>query len=244
MNQKLRNQLLFFGSTAVLGVLSMGLYGYMLANCFDEKGLLIAGNLPGKLLWAVGLAYGLVLALTTRTIGGDGTFGENFSRCLLRGGMMTAAGGLLVLTVPELGLEPVWKLALGYAAAVCMVWLGLRRMLGRGPLFGPAGVVCLFFMVLLVHEYGQWSASPKTYLYAYRLLALVLSMLCAFHRTCCDASIIQRRKLLLTAFAGAFCAINAMVGAPQPMLYGLMALWNLGAACTTGVLPADVAEEV
>ncbi len=244
MNLKLRNQLLFFGSTLVLGALSMGLYGYMLETCFDEKGLLIGGNLPGRLLWAAGLGFCAVLLLTLRTVGGDGSFGENFSRCLLRGALMVASGGALALVVPALELDASWKIALGYAAAGSMVWVGLCRMLGRGPFFGPSAVVCLFFMLELVNEYGHWSASPKLYLYAYQLLALVLVMLCAFHRACCDAGIIQRRKLLFTAFAGAYCALAAMVVAREPLLYLSIALWSLGAACTTGILPPDAQEEV
>ncbi len=236
MNLKLRNRLLFFGSTAVLGGLSMGVYGSLLHTCIDEKGLLV----PGALLWLLaGLAavYGAVLLYAVSTVGGDGA--DPAAPCIPKGLMQIAAGCLLALQVSGLGLDAGWKVLLAYGGAGAMVFLGVCRMLGRKPTFVPGLAVCVMFMLLLIGEYTRWSASPKLYLYAYRMLCHVFAMLCAFHRTCWDAGILQRKKLLLTAFAAAFCAIATLPSASDPMVYVAIALWSLGAACTTGVLPRE-----
>ena len=66
----LRNRILFFGVTGAAGLASLMLHNYMMDNCFDAKGLLIDGNLPGRLLWVVGIGFAVFLALMLRTIGG------------------------------------------------------------------------------------------------------------------------------------------------------------------------------
>ena len=50
-----RNRILFFGVTGLTGLAKLMLHRYMMANCFAAKGLLIAGNLPGTLLWVLGV---------------------------------------------------------------------------------------------------------------------------------------------------------------------------------------------
>lgn len=243
MNHKLRNRLLFFGPTVLLGGLSVLLHQYMMANCLDAKGLLIAGNLPGRLLWIIGIVFGAGLGLTVRTVGGEGSYGDNFSRCLLRGVLMTAAGCILIRAVPELGLLPGWQTVLAYAAAAGMAVQGICRMLGRRPAAGFGGVVCLFYMLMLVTNYRVRGADPQLHEYAYQLLACILLMLCSFHRTCCDAGIIQRKKLLFTGFAAAFCAIAALSGTFQRSFFLASALWSLGCVCSVAVLPPDPEEE-
>ncbi len=243
MNQKLCNRLIFFLPTVVLGGLSLVLHTLMLANCFDDRGLLIPGNVFGRMMWVAGIAYGMMLLLVLRGVGGNGTYADNFPRSLWQGGLMAAAGALLTLTLPKLELVIFWQQLLAMGAAASMVLLGLVRMSGRKPVFGLSSLVCLMYMLLLVNDYRGWSSSPKVYIYAYQLLALVLAMLCAFHRTCADAGILQRKKFLFTAFAGTFCAIAALTTAPVPELYLSTALWNMGCVCTTSYLPPDPAEE-
>jgi hypothetical protein len=68
-------------------------------------------------------------------------------------------------------------------------------------------------------------------------------MLCSFHRTCCDAGIIQRRKLLFTGMTAAFCAIVALATDFQRGFYLASALWALGALGTVSQLPPDPEEE-
>ena len=256
----LRNRMILFGGTLAAGLASLGLHRYMMGFCFDDRGLLLEGNLPGKLLWAVGAAFVLMLALTLRSIGGDGSYEDNFPADWLGGGLMLAAGLCLAWAVPGLELyvqPPVmegmaltiaqvtgWMAKyLPWTAAACMAVLGGFRMAGRKPwpIFG--GVICLFYMLMLVTNYRLWSADPQLHTYAYQLLAEVLLMLASFHRTCCDGGIIQRKKLLATGLGAAVCCMAALSGGFQWWFFLASGLWSLGSMCHVEVLPPDPEEE-
>jgi peptidoglycan/LPS O-acetylase OafA/YrhL len=94
-----------------------------------------------------------------------------------------------------------------------------------------------------VTDYRLWSADPQIHSYAYQLLAEVLLMLCAFHRTSCDGGILQRRKLLFTGLAAAVCAMAALSMDFHRPFFLASALWGLGCIGTTAVLPPDPKEE-
>ena len=256
----LRNRILLFGGTLAAGLLSLGLHRYMMEYCFDDKGLLLEGNLPEKLLWAVGIGFVALLVLVLRSIGGDGTYTDSFPPCYLSGGLMIAAGAAMVWAIPGLVLTaqpPVTdglSLAvadftaqavryLPWAAAVSMAVLGVYRMLGKRPwpIFG--GIICLFYMLMLVTNYRLWSADPQLQDYAYQLLAGVLLMLCSFHRTCCDAGVIQRKKLLATGLGAAVCCMASLSGDFQWGFYLASGLWAAGSMCHVAVLPPDPEED-
>ena len=256
----LRNRVIFFGGTLAAGLLSLGLNRYMLENFIDDKGLLVAGNLPGKLLWVVAIAFVVGLAYMLRTIGGDGSYEDNFPPCYLSGGLMIAAGLLMAWAVPGLALGVPTPMAQGMAmginvltdwaakflpwlAAASMVVLGGLRMAGRKPWPMLSGSITLFYMLMLVTNYRLWSADPQLHTYAYQLLAEVLLMLCSFHRTCCDAGIIQRRKLLATGLGAAFCCMAALAGDFQVGFFLASGLWAAGSMCHVAVLPPDPEEE-
>lgn len=257
-----RNRILFFGSAAAVGFAALGLHGYMLKHCIDAKGLLIAGNLPGKLLWVLCIGFGAALWAMLTTIGGDGSYEDNFPRCTLSGGLMIAAGAALAMALPELGAGQAVPAAgqaaqgaairaalssvavlLPYAAVAAMVILGVCRMMGKRPCFLISGAVCLFYMMELVDDYRLWSADPKFYTYAFPMLAGVLLMLCSFHRTCCDGGVIQRRKLLFTGLSAAVCSIASLSIGFQTWFYISGALWAMGSMCAPAVLPPDPEEE-
>ena len=256
----LRNRIMFFGGTLAAGLLSLGLNRYMLENFIDDKGLLVAGNLPGKLLWVVAIAFVVGLAYMLRTIGGDGSYEENFPPCYLSGGLMIAAGLWMAWAVPALALGVPTPMAQGMAmgisvltdwaakflpwlAAASMVVLGGLRMAGKKPWPILSGGITLFYMLMLVTNYRLWSADPQLHTYAYQLLAEVLLMLCSFHRTCCDAGIIQRRKLLATGLGAAFCCMAALAGDFQVGFFLASGLWAAGSMCHVAVLPPDPEEE-
>lgn len=255
----LRNRVLFFGTSMAVAFTALGLHRYMTTNCFDDKGLLIGGNLPGKLLWVIAVGFTVALWAMLTTIGGDGSYADNFPRCTLSGSLMIAAGVALFFAIPTLGAEPdptavylipVVQAVMGgavallpYAAAASMVILGLYRMAGRRPVPLFSGAVCLFYMLMLVSNYRLWSADPKFYEYAFPMLAGVLLMLCSFHRTSCDAGIIQRKKLLFTGLTGAVCATVSLSLGLMPLFYISGALWGAGSMCNPAVLPPDPEEE-
>ena len=256
----LRNRILLFGSTLAAGIASLGVHRYMMEHCFDERGLLVAGTLPVKLLWAIGIAFVAILVLTLRSIGGDGSYADNFPADSVSGGLMLAAGVVLAWAVPGLDTDHMQPVAEGLAlaitaamdkaaavlpwlAAACMAVLGGFRMAGKRPwpIFG--GIICLFYMLTLVSNYRIWSADPRLYAYAYPLLAEVLLMLAAFHRTCCDALVFQRKKLLATGLGAAVCCIAALSGGFQWRFFLASALWALGSMCHMAVLPPDPEEK-
>ena len=257
----IRNKLIVYGATLTAGFASLGLHRYMMENCIDAKGLLIAGNLPGRLLLLVGAAFSLTLLFMLRTLGGNGEYADIFPRDLGSGLLMIAAGAALAMAVPGLdrsappaaaplsALSGLWEkfsagclTALPWLAAASMAALGLCRILGRRGWFGFGGLICLFYMLMLVSNYRLWSADPQLQDYAYQLLAGVLLMLCSFHRTCCDAGIIQRRRLLFTGLAAAFCALAALSMDFQRGFYLASAMWALGSLCSTAQLPPDPEE--
>jgi len=252
-----RNKLFFFGSTLAAGLCSLGLHRYMMDSFLDSKGLLISGNLPGRLLILVGLLFAGALLWKLRGLGGDGTYADNFPKNTASGLLMIAAGVVLAAAAPGLmqpaapGAELVaWArlfeqltdaamTALPWLAAVSMAVLGLFRMKGRKPAPWFSGVVCLFYMMLLVTNYRLWSADPQLQDYAYQLLAGVLLMLCSFHRTCCDAGIIQRKKLVITGLLAAVCCMASISMPFQQQFYLASALWSAGCICLPAVLPPD-----
>lgn len=253
----IRNKIIFYGSTLAAGLCSLGLHRYMMDNCFDAKGLMIAGNLPGRLLVLVGAVFAGVLLLMLRSLGGNGEYADNFPRDPASGLLMTAAGLLLAAAIPSLAQPPapagtmaawvtlfeqftdICMTALPWLAAASMVVLGLCRMLGKRPSPWFGGIVCLFYMLMLVTNYRLWSADPQLQDYAYQLLSGVMLMLCAFHRTCCDAGVIQRRKLIFTGLAAAFCATAALSMEFIRLFYLASALWALGCICSVEELPRD-----
>ena len=256
----LRNRILLFGGALAAGLASLGLHHYMTEFCMDGRGLLLEGNLPGKLLWAVGIAFLVLLTAVLRSIGGDGSYEDNFPACCLSGGLMLAAGAAMAWAVPGLTLDVQSPVAEGmaagianitgwaarylpWAAAVCMAILGGFRMVGKRPWPIFSGVICLYYMLVLVTNYRLWSADPQIYDYAYQLLAEVLLMLCAFHRTCCDAQIIQRKKLLATGLCAAVCCTAALSGTFQWWFFLASGLWAAGSMCHVAVLPPDPEED-
>ena len=114
----LRNRILLFGGALAAGLMSLGLHRYMMEYCFADKGLLLEGNLPEKLLWAVGIGFVALLVLVLRTIGGDGTYADSFPPCYLSGGLMVAAGLAMAWAVPGLVLTAQPPVTDGLSLAV------------------------------------------------------------------------------------------------------------------------------
>lgn len=258
-----RNNLLFYGSTLLAGFSSLGLHLYMMEHCIDHKGLLIAGNLPVWFMLAIGAAFVVGVALLLWKLGGNGTYEDNFPRDPISGTLLIAAGAVMLwyavhpehIQVPQ--AQPMIGGAAGvitrlmdrgqdilpWLAAVCMAVLGLYRILGRKASAWFGGAVCLNYMLTLVTDYRLWSADPQLHSYAYQLLAEVLLMLCAFHRTSCDGGILQRRKLLFTGLSAAVCAMASLSLDFHRPFFLASALWALGCIGTTAVLPPDPQEE-
>lgn len=254
-----RNKFLLLVPTILAALAALGLHRYMMDNFIDEMGLLIPGNLPLKLLWALGIGFPGYLLILVSTLGGEGSYADNFPRSYVSGGLMIAAGAVLLLNarslaaaspvfLPEqtqaltgimVGLTDSAMAVLPWLSGVAMAALGVYRMAGRKPLFVFSGTVCLLHMLTLIRSYRLWSADPQLHEYCFPLLAMVLLLLCSFHRTCCDAGVIQRKKLLLTGMAAAVCSAAALNAQLQPGFFLASGLWALGCVCDPVALPPD-----
>ena len=254
-----RNKFLLLVPTVLAALAALGLHRYMMDNCIDDMGLLIPGNLPLKLLWALGIGFPGYLLILVSTLGGEGSYEDNFPRSFMSGALMIAAGGILLLSAPALAEVPAVllpeqtqaltgamvmltdrvMLALPWLSGGAMVVLGVYRMAGRKPLFVFSGAVCLLHMLTLIRNYRLWSADPQLHEYCFPLLAMVLLMLCSFHRTCCDAGVIQRKKLIFTGMTAAVCSAAALSVQFQQGFFLASALWALGCICDGAVLPPD-----
>ena len=95
---RLRNQILLFVPTAAAALTALGLHRYMMETCIDDMGLLIGGNLPGKLLWVLTIGFVGYLLILLSTLGGRGSYGDNFPRNALCG-----------LLIPELSFQDVLR---------------------------------------------------------------------------------------------------------------------------------------
>ena len=257
----LRNRIMFYVPTLLCAVAALGLHRSMMETCIDAWGLLIPGNLPGRLLWVICIGFPVYLTLLLQSIGGEGSYSDNFPRSLLAGSLMLCAGVMLLLNagsaVPSspavlpshapAGLLTVFAdramVVLPWLAGASMLVLSLHRMAGRKPHFLFSGSICLFYMLMLVQNYRNWSADPQLHEYCFPLLALVLLLLCSFHRTCCDAGVIQRKKLLMTGLTGAVCATAALSSGFLPGFCLASALWAAGCVCDPTVLPPDPEED-
>ena len=254
-----RNKFLLLVPTILAALAALGLHRYMMDNCIDDMGLLIPGNLPLKLLWALGIGFPGYLLILVSTLGGEGSYEDNFPRSFMSGALMIAAGGILLLSAPALAEVPAVllpeqtqaltgamvmltdrvMLALPWLSGGAMVVLGVYRMAGKKPLFVFSGAVCLLHMLTLIRNYRLWSADPQLHEYCFPLLALVLLLLCSFHRTCCDAGVIQRKKLIFTGMTAAVCSAAALSGQFRSGFFLASALWALGCICDGAVLPPD-----
>lgn len=244
-----RNKLILVGAALAAGFSSLGLHRYMMANYIDAKGLLIAGNLPGRLLMLVGVGFTLTLLLMLWKLGGDGSYADIFPRDPVSGLLMIAAGITLTLSMPGLhwsslpSAAPVTPLvsfwekfftgcmtAMPWLAAVSMVTLGLCRILGRKGWFSFGGVICLFYILTLVSNCRLWSADPQLQDYAFQMLACVALMLAGYYRAAADAGIIRRRMLAFSCFAACFLCVVSLSDPQTPVYYGACGLWALSSA--------------
>lgn len=229
----------FYLPAVGLGLLSLERCGVMLRDFVDGKGLLIAGNPLGRLLWIIGAGFAVYLLLQVRTIGGSGTYEDNFPKSIFWGLLVLLSGIVMMGAVRSMAFDAAWQKWLGYAAAASILVSGSCRMVGKRPSAPLSGILCLFYISMLVSNYRHWSANPQLHDYAYQLLAGVLLMMAAFHRTCCDAEILQRKPLLLTGLGALFCCLAALGSAEMVRFYLASALWAAGSVCRPIPLPPD-----
>lgn len=238
-----RNRILFLLPTVALGAVSLLVYRYMMDTCFDEKGLLVLWNIPSIVLMLIGAAFAIYLLVMSRTLGGSVTYDQAFPRCLLSGCLVLAGAAELYLCIQAELMPTGWELYFYLATVAAMAITGLMRIFGKRPWFIFNGIVCLFFMYRMICNYRIWSSDPQIQDYAYQMTACSMLTLAAFHRTCCDAGIIDRKRLVVTALAAAFCCIVSL-NDNNFVFYLSSGLWAAGSLCSLGQLPQEEPREL
>lgn len=236
-------KLLLYIPTAALGLWCMGLQSRILVSGFDSKGLLITGNPELKLLWGVTVVFLLAALGLTRTLGGNGTYEENFSRCVLSGIVTIGAGCVMAFSGLN-GLVPGAYLngGLAIAAGVCMGVCGVCRLIGKKPLFVFDFAIGLYYACNLLSSYSGWNSDPQVQEYAFRLLAGVAAMLFSLHRARCAGGFQDRKKLVFAGFAGIFLSFVAIPGSGSMGFFLASGLWCAGAMCDLRYL--EVSEKI
>lgn len=225
-------KLLLYAPAAALGLWAMELQTRILATGFDHKGLLIGDDPNLALVWGITGAYGLAVLVLTLTLGGCGTYGQNFPRCVLSGGVMIAAGltmGFCGLNgmVPGGVADGVLRMAVGMLMAVG----GIFRMLGKKSPFLEDLLIGVYYAYSLLTSYTGWNADPHVQRYAFQLLAGVAVMLFSIHRARFAGGYPERRRLVAAGFLGIFLSFAAMPGARSMLHWAASGLWCAGGMC-------------
>lgn len=233
MNKTTRNRLIFWGSTVVLGLVCMGLRFLMMTTGVDERGLLTHWNIPHMAMWVITIGYLAALGMALRLLGGTGKYPQVFPESKPSGGLAMAGGVLMLLWVVSRWADmAVARNVVGVLASLAMVCTGFCRWSGMHPNFPLHGLVCVFFVMELTDHYRGWSADPQIQEYGFQLLAGVLLMLASFHRTCCDAWIISRRKTVFTCMAALYFCLISLSDGQEFVYYAAAGLWAGGSVCT------------
>lgn len=234
------NRTFFLGLTLSCGAAGVILRLFMIKTGLDEAGLLERGDLSSYGLWAVSLLFLLILALSLKKLGVNGSYADNFPKSRLYGTVSMTGGVLLVLESVRqiLAASPLIGWA-GVLAGVCMMLTGLCRARGERPSPAFHCIVCVFFILRLISSFRHWSSDPQLQDYAVQLMACVCLMLLSFHRTSCDAKIINRRHTVFLGLAAIYFCMVSVTDDDTPLLYLASGLWAFGSLCTLAELKEE-----
>ena len=228
-----RNRLIFFGPTGLLGVVGLLLRRYMLATGLDDKGLLIRGYWANTALWVLAVGFLAIMWVLSRKLDDRGGFPRNFPRCKLSGSLAMAGGAVMLVQV-VLGRVCAGfpGMLFGILGAAAMIFTGFCRFRGLHPMFLAHGAVSILYLLVLIGNYQSWSADPQLYEYGFQILACLMLMVCAYLRTCCDASRICRRDLVFFGMGASFFCLISLSDLAAPGFYLAGGLWAAVSMCT------------
>lgn len=232
MNSKVTKMLLYL-PTSVLGLACLFLQSRLMSYGYDDKGLLVAFRLEFVFLWGLTGLFFLLALVMLPWLGGQGTYEMNFPSCALSGGITAAAGAAMGFCALN-GLVPGTMMLLSAGAAVAgvmMVIAGVCRFRGAKPPFWVDLAICVYYVAHLMASYRSWNANPHVERYAFPLLAGIAVMLFALHRARCAGGLMDRRRLVLSGFAGIFLCFPALAETGDPAFYLAAGLYCAGGMC-------------
>jgi len=221
--------------TFLCGAAAAGLQHWILSTA-DEKNLLASGHIAPILLWILSVGLLVALFILTRPLVQAPKYSFNFPPSLLGGcGAVVAAVGVLITAVDMLlgGGDPLNTLTavFGILCAVCLTLTGYSRWKGKRLNVLLHCVVCVFFLLLLVCQYRQWSSEPQLQTYVFQLLATVFLMVGAYQRACFDGRMGSRKNYAFFRLAGAYFCFAAIPGSAIWFLYLAVMLWSVTDLC-------------
>ena len=212
------------------GILGFGLRIWLLADGFDEKGLLVAGHPAATLIWILTALVMILLIISCLPLVQANKYTFNYPASVTgAAGEALAAVGILVATVRGIfhiqDILSVICLVLGFLSVPALAYGAYCRLKDRQPPAFLHGAVCLFWMMRLVCQYRIWSPDPQLQDYAFQLLATVFLMLACFHRAAFDADMGHRRMSAIFHFSAVYFCCISIPGCGDWPLYLTCGIW-------------------
>lgn len=210
---------------AAAGLLCLGARIWLFTTGIDEKGLLLSAH-PGN-------ALSIILVALTVAVSAILVFKEQTHYTLGR----PVYGGLSLMLLAVGSICAAWKLLqsptqilylvtgmMGLIAAALLVVYALALFQNRHGsvlLYAPC---ILFFLLLLLCRYQQWSPESELQRYAFQLLAMVSFMLSLYHRMALAIQTGSSRRYLFFSRLALFFCIAAPAYGGHILFHGALAL--------------------
>lgn len=207
----------------------------------NAKGFITRWHISEILLVALTVLLLGFLFLVTRSLVEGNKYAFNYPPSAVGGiGPWAAALGIGITAVTELAVADTtlklccWLAAL--PAAVALLLVGLYRWRGQQPTMIFHGYTCCWLILLLICQYRTWSSDPQLEDYAFRLLALVFTMISVYHRATFDENIGRRDLHAFFSLASVYCCAVSLVGDGM-LLYLALGIWQLLDLCRLTPMP-------
>jgi hypothetical protein len=200
-------------------------------TCMGPDGLLAPSGWQTALV-ALSLAAAAVLALLARYSRFPKDYHDLYPASAPAAGLGWCSAGLLCIgCVLQLLRGGAWTYTavsvLGLLAAAALTNTARKRKQGRRPEYLLQGMVCLFFLLTLMHEFYHRGHDPQLLDNVFQLLSWLCLMLSAFYRTCLDIQTQQTRLLAFVNGCGIFCTMVALSAGENLLLHLGALVWAL-----------------
>ncbi len=207
------------------GILAMLLRWWLFAGGIDEKGLLINAHAGNILSQAVTIAVIVIVGVGAFSYKPDVVFSRE--RWSAASALIAAAGFgacALWLANTETHVFTLAATMAGIAAFLCGWFIALIRSQKYKPIMALHFPGIVFFILLLLHEYQQWSAETQLQNYVFALLALLCAMLAFYQRAALENKCGNWKLYLFFSRCGIFLCLASVPGSTCPLFYLCMAL--------------------
>lgn len=208
----------------VAGGMGLMLRFWLLADGFDDKGLMISGHPAEWLLWLLTVLTLILLTIGCLPLVQADKYCFNFPPSPAGAlGEIVAAAGIIALSIfsfnSQMDIFSMISFLFGLICVPVLVICAWCRLKGKQPIFYLHGIVCVFWMLRLIVQYRVWSPDPQLQDYCFQLLATVFLMLSTYQRTVFDANYGDRRRYAIFHLAALFFCCLSIPGCQDWPLY-------------------------